>query len=279
MKVGICLKAVPDFNQAEIDPNSFGLKRERWVINPPDMSAVEECLKMKEACGCEAIVVSIIPPDTGEFILRRALILGADRAIGVWDSSFEGADTYAKSVILGRVFQEIAPDMILCGSRSIDTSSEVMGMLLAENLNLPVVCGVISLECEGKEEIIAHKKLERGGRETYRCRLPAVITVDQDINEPRYVACFSRSFRKGMKKPIERIKPDMRNLDYSNRTERVEVGQLKPRTKTGKKLDGLSVTEMMRVLRGESGSKKELFQGPPSEGARRLIEKISENPG
>lgn len=276
MRVAICLKAVPDPNHVEFDLSRNELKKGPWITNSSDLCALEEALRIKETSGCEIVTLSIGPASISNTILKRALALGADRAIGIWDHSLENSDTFLKAIILAQALQKIAPDLIFCGSRSQDMSSEFMGVALGFRLGLPVVTRVVLLEYCGHMEIKAHKKLEKGGREMYSRSLPVVLTVDEGLNRPRYVAPLSKSYRKGLRKNIEFISPEMGDIPDSGFIELIQVSQSKPRTKVGKKMSGLSVQDMMKRLRGESGSKKEILEGHPSEVAKRTVEKIRE---
>ncbi|MBL7204123.1 MAG: hypothetical protein ISS63_07315 [Desulfobacteraceae bacterium] len=274
MKVVVCLKQIPDPNIIEFDLTDEKMKSEVWILNPADFHALEEGLRLKDKYGAEVTVVSVAP-ERGDDVLNKALRYGTDRAIRVWKTPLIQADTWMMSTILGEVIEGIGFDVVLCGNRSKATSSEFMGVALSERLNVPVVTGVVGLEFQGEEMGFAHKKLERGWRETYSFQLPAVIAVEEGINEPRYVALFSRTYNEGIRKNVELIKPGD-DLDLSPLIELFHVSQPKPRTKVGTKISGLSVSDLMKVLRGETGSKKELFSGFAKEGATKIAAKLKE---
>jgi electron transfer flavoprotein beta subunit len=275
MKVVICLKQIPDPDIIEFDLTNEKMKSELLILNPADFHALEEGLRIKDKYGGQVIVVSVAPK-RGDDVLRKALIYGADRAIRAWDVLLIDADTWMISLILKQVIEEIGFDLVLCGNRSKSTSSEFMGVALSERLNVPVVTGVVGLELQGEKEGLAHKKLERGRRETYSFQLPAILTVDEGINEPRYVALFSRTYNEGICKKIEVIEPELGDFDLFPLIKLFHIGQPKPRTKVGKKVSGLSVSDLMKVLRGETGSKKELFSGSAMEGAQKIAAKLKE---
>lgn len=275
MKVVVCLKQIPDPNVIEFDLTNEKMKSELWILNPADFHALEEGLRIKEKYGAEVIAVSVAPK-RGDDILKKALIYGADRAIRVWDVSLSEADTWMISLILKQVIEEIGCDLVLCGNRSKATSSEFMGVALSEILNVPVVTGVVRLEFQGEKEGLAHKKLERGRRETYSFPFPAILTVDEGINQPRYVALFSRTYNEGIHKKIEVIKPELSDLDLFPLIKLFHISQPRPRTKVGRKVSGLSVSALIKVLRGETESKKELFSGSAKEGAQKIAAKLKE---
>lgn len=275
MKVVICLKQIPDPAIAEFDLKNEKMKSELWILNPADFHALEEGLRIKDEYGAKVIAVSVAP-ERGDTVLRKALRYGADRAIRVWNRPLIQADTWMISSILKQVIQEIGFDLVLCGNRSKSTSSEFMGVALSERLRVPVVTGVVGFEFHGKKEVLVHKKLERGKRETHSLQFPAVMTVDEGINEPRYVALFSRTYDEGVRKKVEFKELELDDIDLSPGIELFRISQPKPRTKVGTKISGLSVGSLMKVLRGETGSKKELFSGPAIEAARKIAAKLKE---
>lgn len=276
MKIMVCLKPILDPDTVEIDLKTEKIKRKLWMINPADLCALEEGIRIRGKFSGEVIAVSLAPPQEGDDVLRKALLYGADRSIRIWEESFAEVDAWVKSSILKKAVEMLGVDLIICGNRSKDTSSEFIGVALAERLNLPFISRVIAYELKDGCEFIAHKKLDRGGREAYSCRLPAVIAVAEGINQPRYIALFSRSYREGFKKKIELLKPEMRKEEFSPLTKLIRVGQSKPRTKAGKNMSGLSIADMMKVLRGETGGKKEIFYGSTKETVKNILEKTKE---
>ncbi len=275
MKVVICLKQIPDPAITEFDLKNEKMKSELWILNPVDFQALEEGLRLKSKYGAEVTVVSVAP-ERGDEILNKALRYGADRAIRAWKTPLIEADTWMISSILKQVIEEIGFDLVLCGNRSKSTSSEFMGVALSERLKVPVLTGVVGFEVHGEKEGLVHKKLERGKRETYSFQFPAVLTVDEGINEPRYVALFSRAYNEGTRKKVESKELGLDDIDLSPAIELFRISQPKPRTKVGTKISGLSVGSLMKVLRGETGSKKELFSGPATKGAQKIAAKLKE---
>jgi len=275
MKIVICIKPIPDPNIIQFDITSEKLISIVWVPNPTDFCALEEGLKIREKYGGEVVVVSLAPK-RGEDILKKALIYGADKAIRVWEDSLVEADTWMVSAILGQLLEKIGFDIVLCGDRSKDSASEFMGVALAERLNLPLVTRVVKLEVQGGKKVIVHKKLDKGERETYAVKLPAVITINEGINQPRYVALFSRAYQVGINKEIEVIKLDLSGRNLTPLVKPLHIGQSKPRTKVGQNISGLSIADMMKLLKGEKGDKKEIFFGSPVEGARKIGKKLIE---
>ncbi|MDY6845298.1 MAG: electron transfer flavoprotein subunit beta/FixA family protein [Thermodesulfobacteriota bacterium] len=276
MKIVVCVKQIPDPSIIEFDLSNESMMNVVWTVNTTDFLALEEGLQVRERFGGEVIVVSLVP-EREDDVLKRALIFGADRAIRVWEHSLNDADVWVKSLVLKEVIENIGFDLVLCGDKSKDMGSEFMGAALSERLNVPLITRVVRLEFQGGREAIAHKKLERGKREAYSLCLPAVITLTEGINQLRYVALFSRSYRKGIKKKVEVVTPNVVNRDdVSPLIELMRIGQPKPRTKVGKKIDGLSIDELTKMLQGEGGKNKEIFSGSPLEGARKIENKLKE---
>jgi electron transfer flavoprotein alpha/beta subunit len=147
---------------------------------------------------------------------------------------------------------------------------------LAHLLDVPAATGIIGLKVEGEQDLFVEKKLERGGRETYSLKFPAVVGLEEGINEPRYVAFFSRTYRKGLEKEIEFLKPDLDGLDMNQRTMTVRLAQARPRVKVGVDVSSLSMADKLKMMRGELGTKKELFEGSSQEAAQKIFERIQD---
>jgi len=275
MKIVTCLKQILDPNIIEFDINKNSLTSAPAILNPPDFHALEEALRIRAKYGGEIKAVSVAPQQAAG-VLRKALIYGADRAVRAWDPLLEEADTWVISSVLQNIIEKESFDLILCGCKSKDTAGQVMGVALASRLNLPLVTGVVGIDIEKNNSCIVHKKLEKGKRETCSFMLPAVLTLDESIANPRYVAMFSRIYNQGIHKNIEVIELNPEKIDDDPLIERSHICQTKPRVKVGKKVSGLSMMSLMKVLRGETEGKKELFSGSALEGAEKISEKIEE---
>jgi electron transfer flavoprotein beta subunit len=201
LRVLVCVKPVPDperYELLEIDPEAGRLIREGvpTVINPADRNALETALGIKDALGAFVTVIGMAPDFTRERI-RECLAMGADEAYLLSDPAFGGADTYATSYTLAKGVEKLgfAPDLILAGGESADGATGHVPAQLAEWLKLPHVSKVSSVELEPPSEkegigarmcAIVLKKAERR-RIRYRVRLPAVISVERNANNPRIV--------------------------------------------------------------------------------------------
>ncbi len=278
MKIVTCMKIIPDPSLIEFDIQKEEMKGRSYILNPPDSCAFEEALRIREKYGGEVTTIAIAPP-AGEGIIKKTLLDGADRAIRVWSKDLAvgiglDIDVSMTTAILTEILIKTGFDLVLCGHRSKAGSREFKGIALASSLQVPIVTRVVGIEFSGKKEIIVHKKLEKGMRETYKLKLPAVITVDEGINQPRYVPLFSRTYWDGVGKKVEILEPPLSHIVPLVKL--VRVDQPKPRTKVGKKLSGLSMMEKLKVLRGETGGKKEMVSGSPVKAAEKIIEKLKE---
>lgn len=192
MHVVVCVKMVPDTTQVSIDPVTNTLVREGvpFITNPYDTNAVEEALRFKDKYGAYVTAVSMGPP-AAESVLRRALSQGVDEAILLSDRAFGGADTLATSTTLGLAIKKIAEkrpvDIIMCGKQTIDGDTAQVGPGIARRMDIPqltLVDEVIAVSQE-KKTIRVRRKLE-GYHEIVESKMPVVMTVEREINAPRY---------------------------------------------------------------------------------------------
>lgn len=192
MHVVVCIKMVPDTTQVSINPETNTLVREGvpFITNPYDTNAVEEGIRFKDKYGAYVTVISMGPP-SAVVVLRKALAIGADEGILLSDRVFGGADTLATSMVLSAAINKInltrTVDIILCGKQTIDGDTAQVGPGIAQRLNitqLTLVNEVLSVDEENKT-IRVKRKLE-GYQEIVESILPTMITVEREINTPRY---------------------------------------------------------------------------------------------
>ena len=263
MKIIVCVKPIPDPNLIQYDIVEEKVKSIIWILNPADVCALEEGIKLRNKYGGEVIAISFAPrcKDARKDmdVLKAALIHGADRAIRIWDDSISELDPYVISDIIAEHIKKLGFNLVLCGSKNKESEHEFMGAALAERLNLPLVTRVIELNIQNQMTAIVIKKLERGKRETYEVKLPAVLGLDEGINQPRYNAINSPHYKEGIEKDIKIINPRNNDYMYCKNIKNINVGQWKPRTKSGQNISGLSMADMLKLLRGEKEGKKEIF--------------------
>ncbi len=185
MNIVVCLKQVPETNDVRLDPETGVLIREGVpsITNPEDSNALEAALSLREEHGGNVLVVSMGPPQAEE-TLRDALAMGADEAILLCDRAFAGADTLATSYTVGSAIRKLGYfDLILCGTKTLDGNTGQVGPQLAEFLDLPQITYARRVEVQG--EILRAERASEEGYELVETRLPALVTVTREINEPR----------------------------------------------------------------------------------------------
>lgn len=255
LKIICLIKQVPDTTDIKINPETNTLIREGVpsIINPFDMYAIEEGLRIKEKLGGEVIAISMGPPQAEE-ALREALSLGVDEALLLSHPSFAGADTWATSYTLAQAIRKLSPyDLILCGRQASDGDTGQVGPGVAEQLNIPQVAFVRRLEEIGPEMAVAQRMTEEG-YEVIQTPLPALLSVVKEINEPRLPSLRGKLRAKGAEIPIW------------------GVGELGVK-KEDVGLDG-SPTKVLRIFTPPAREKGEIWEGDPDEAADRLFNKL-----
>ena len=185
MKIAVCVKEVPEASAPRrIDPQTLRVDRSGdGALNPFDTHAVEEGLRLKEARGGE-VVVLCMAAERALNSLRRALAMGADRAVLVSDEAAAGSDLVATARVLAAALEGEAAELVLFGQQGADSDGAVLWAAVAERLRLPLVSQAASLEL-GDGRARAKRQTEYG-YDVIEAPLPAVIAVSDAINEPRY---------------------------------------------------------------------------------------------
>ncbi|MBN1932852.1 MAG: electron transfer flavoprotein subunit beta/FixA family protein [Desulfobacterales bacterium] len=257
MEIVVLLKQVPateSFVGIADDKVSVKTDDVKWVINPYDEFAVEEALRIKEAHGGSVTIVSVGRDKTAEAV-RTALAMGADKGILIKDTISEKYDGLGIARILAAVLKDIPYDLIIAGQRAVDDDNFLVGTAVAEFLNIPNISLVI------KEEIIdgrirCHRTIE-GGTVVIESSLPALITTQRGLNEPRYASL--PGIMKAKRKPLDvKTLADI-GLDVGQfETSGMHIVSLKfpPERKSGRIIEGESaqvkVSELLRALREEA---------------------------
>ena len=200
MKIAVCVKHVPE-GSSRIDPGSKRLDRSgEGALNHFDANAVEEALRLKGDSDAEVVVVSLGPERAADS-LRKALAMGADRAILVTDEAAAGSDLVATSRLLASALGRESPDLVLFGQQASDADGAVLWAAVAERLERPVVSQAAELTVDGGS--LRVKRQTEFGYDVIEAPLPAVVAVSDAINEPRYPSL--KGIRGAKKKPFETL--------------------------------------------------------------------------
>jgi len=188
MNIIVCIKQVPDTTEVKIDPETNTLIRSgvQCIINPFDMYAIEEGIRIKEKFGGKVIIITMGPPQAEE-ALREAISLGADEAVLISDRAFAGSDTWATSYTLSKIISKInSYDLVICGKQAIDGDTAQVGPGISAHLDIPQITYVKKIEEVNIEKrYIKAERMTEEGYEIIESPLPCLITVVKEINEPR----------------------------------------------------------------------------------------------
>src|ERR671915_1648198 len=180
-----------------VDPDAI-----EWELNEWDDFSLEAALQLREAQGEGEVVVVTVGDEEAEEGLRACLAKGADRAVRIWDGSLEGADPLAVARVLAAAVERESPDLVLCGVQSSDGVYGATGVALAAHLGLPRVAVVKALDYDAaSRSATVERELEGGLVELLRVELPALLTIQTGINEPRYATL--RAIKQAKEKPLE----------------------------------------------------------------------------
>ena len=233
MNIVVLVKQVPDtWSERTLRPADNTLDRDAAdaVINELDDYAIEEGLRLAEAHGGEVTILSMGPQKASESI-RKALSMGADKAVHLVDDALAGSDALATSAAIAAVLGRIGFDLVILGSESTDARMGVMAAMLSERLGVPQMSFASKVETDGSA-ISIHRQADYG-YDTVEATLPAVVSVVEKINEPRYPSF--KGIMAAKKKPVETLTladlgfdPSQAGLDASA-TEVVSFAKRPPR--------------------------------------------------
>ncbi len=252
MRIVVCLKQVPKRDLAlRLNEAGTWIKETdlSWEINEPDVYALEEALRLKERLGGEVIVCSLGPARV-EQAIREALAKGADRALHLLDPVFEGLDAFNTARVLAEALRRESFDLILTGLQSDDHGYAQTGVILAELLGLPHATIVMQIEVlDGGVKV--KRELEGGWFQWIELPLPALLTIQSGINQPRYATL--KGIMGAKKKEIRRL--TLADLGLS--------------------ADALrNKQELVRVFFPTKAKRTEFLEGSPEEVVAKLIEKL-----
>jgi electron transfer flavoprotein beta subunit len=247
MKIIVCIKQVPDTEtkvRIASDGASLAEADVNWIVSPYDEFAIEEALRQKEKAGGEVVLMAL-GPDRVATALRTGLAMGADSAVHL---KVEAADTLGTARALAAAIRKAgAADLVLTGQQGVGGDHSQIPGLLAELLDLPQVTTVVKLEvADGK--VRAEREVD-GGKETWEASLPAVISAQKGLNEPRYASL--KGIMAAKKKPIEAWDAGALGLGEADLQPQTRVSKLElpPARAAVKMIEGDADTQVRELLR------------------------------
>jgi len=257
MKIVVCVKQVPDTEtRVKIAASGDAVSEAdvaNWIVSPYDEFAIEEALRIKEKKGGEVVLVTA-GPDRAQAALRNGLAMGADSAVHVKDEHLDATDTLGTARALAAAIKTLSPfDLVLCGQQGVGgDNSQVPGMV-AELLDLPQVTVAVKVEIEDGRATV-EREIE-GGRETWQTPLPAVVSAQKGLNEPRYASL--KGIMAAKKKPIQVLDLVALGLDAASVAPKVKVTalELPPARPAVRMVEGdpdTQAKELVRLLHEEA---------------------------
>jgi electron transfer flavoprotein beta subunit len=246
VKILVPVKRVPDpATTIRVLPDGSGIATDnvKWVINPFDEIAIEEALRIKEKQGGGEVVLISVGLPTWQEQLRTGLAMGADRAILV--RSEAALDTLAIARIIAKISVDEKPELLIIGKQAIDDDSNQVGQIIAETLGWPQATFASKVEIAG-EKCTVIREVD-GGLETVAFSLPAVVTADLRLNEPRYASL--PGIMKARKKPLTEVAADSLGVDLAPKL-KVKALKAPEKRQAGRKVG--SVQELVQLLHTEA---------------------------
>ncbi len=246
MKILVAVKRVIDYNvQIRVKEDNSGVVTDnvKMSTNPPDDNAIEEAVKIKEAGKAKEIVAITIGDDKAQETVRKALAVGADRGIHVKADGI--VEPLAVSKILKAVVEKEKPDLVFMGKQAIDDDCNQTGQMLAALLDWPQATFASKIEVSEKSLTVTREIDE--GLETIEVNIPAIVTCDLRLNEPRYASL--PNIMKAKKKPLDQMTASDLGIDTKPRIEQIKVEE-PPKRKAGIKVS--NVADLVNKLKNEA---------------------------
>jgi electron transfer flavoprotein beta subunit len=257
MKILVAVKQVPDTaTQVKIsggDPKAIDTAGITWIVSPYDEFAIEEALRIKEKRGQGEVVAVSLGPDRVKEALRSALAMGCDRAIHINDPALANADTLLTAQALAAVIKQEQPVLVICGRQAIDDDMGAVAAQVAELLGWPAASWIMEEAIDGDGKTIRLGRQVEGGLEIFEIPLPAVVSAQKGLNEPRYPTL--KGIMGAKKKEIKDVKAA--ELGITAGTPQLAVKNLEalPPRPPGRVISGEvkdAVKELVRALREEA---------------------------
>ncbi len=247
MKILVPVKRVVDYNvKIRVKPDGSGveLANVKMSMNPFDEISVEEAIRLKEAGKADEIVLVSVGPDKAQETIRTGLAMGADRGIHIKTDVL--VEPLAVAKLLAKIVADEAPRLVILGKQAIDDDSNQTGQMLSALLDWPQATFASNIEIDG-DALTVTREVD-GGLQTLTSTLPAIVTTDLRLNEPRYASL--PNIMKAKKKPIEAKTPEDYAVDVTPRLEYVNTAE-PPARQAGIKVQ--SIEELVGKLRDEAG--------------------------
>jgi electron transfer flavoprotein beta subunit len=257
MKIVVAVKQVPDTaTQVKIsggDPKAIDTAGVTWIVSPYDEFAVEEALRIKEKRGQGEVVAVSLGPDRVKEALRSALAMGCDRAVHVNDPALAGADTLLTAQALAAVVKQEQPALVICGRQAIDDDMGAVAGQLAELLGWPCASWIMEETVDADAKTIRVGRQVEGGLEIFDLPLPAVVSAQKGLNEPRYPTL--KGIMGAKKKEIKDVKAADLGVTPGAPQLAVKTLEALPARPPGRIIQGDvkdAVKELVRALREEA---------------------------
>lgn len=271
VNIAVCVKPVPDPSIVSLDEGDC-LDPESLVyaVNFRDWLAVGEAVRLKARDGVEGITVLSIADPSKEHLLRRCLALGADKAIRLWDSSFENpAYSHRTGMVLAKAARRLGANLVLCGQKASDDQMGFTGYAIAEFLGIPFIQKVVQMDLSGNGKLDAIIKLDGGKRERVEANLPLVVGVERGSGETPYADL--PALLNALRAPIETY--DNQILEMTSLEQEIELTcsgmspPWKPPSRLFKPDSDLPAEKRLQLIMsgGIVEKKKELLEGSPKD--------------
>ena len=257
MKIVVAVKAVAALDEdvelvdgdTAVDPDGL-----EWDLNEWDTFSLEEALTLRDAAGDGEVVAVTVGDEEAQDSLLACLAKGADRGVRVWDDALAGADPLAVARVVAAAIEREQPDLVLCGVQSSDAVNGATGVAIAAHLGLAHVAVVKELQHDAGVATV-QRELEGGLVEVLRVQLPALLTIQTGINEPRYATL--RAIKQARDKPLDEL--DLADLELDEATVNAAAG-----------------ARVRRLRHPEKGEGAQLLDGSPAEVAARIADIVKE---
>jgi electron transfer flavoprotein beta subunit len=256
MNLVVLIKRVPDTEtRIQIKNGRVVTEGISWIISPYDEYAIEEALRINEKQGGGKVTLVCLGPEEAKETIRKGLALGADDAVHLNDPAFLAGDAAVTAKVLAAALKKIPFDIVLAGKQAMDEDNAQVAVRVAELLDLPHVNSVIKLDLSADKKSVRCLREVDGDRDVAESTLPAIVTAQQGLNEPRYPSL--KGIMGAKKKPIADWKASDLGLDSAALAAKIEVVKIDPPSARppGKVIPGDAETaakELVRLLHEEA---------------------------